>query len=96
MHYLDSPEQGLLVTPIFTKIVPRGGGTYICPEGIGKIARYLADHPEGVLPTGLSFTPSTYTGERNEEAPGYWSHLQEIKKCSDFVEMVKVTAQVRG
>lgn len=27
VHYLDSPEQALLVIPLFTDIVPEGGGT---------------------------------------------------------------------
>jgi len=59
----------------------------ICPDGIDLIAQYLAAHPEGVLPTGLSFTPSTSKFENNKDDPGYWSHLQEIKRCSKFVEM---------
>ena len=59
----------------------------ICPEGIDLIANYLAIHPEGVLPTGLSFTPSTSTAAKNEDHPGYWSHLKEIKRCQDFVEV---------
>jgi hypothetical protein len=50
VHYLDSPEQGLLVIPLFTDIVPGGGGTIICPEAIPKIAQWLHDHPEGVSP----------------------------------------------
>jgi len=29
VHYLDSPEQALLVTPLFTDIAPSGGGE--CP-----------------------------------------------------------------
>lgn len=49
-HYLDSPEQGLLVIPLFTEIKPSGGGTMICPAAIPKIAKELYDHPEGVSP----------------------------------------------
>ncbi|EEB98224.1 hypothetical protein MPER_02310, partial [Moniliophthora perniciosa FA553] len=87
VHYLDSPEQALLVIPIFSDIKPRGGGTFIAPEGIDLVARYLAKHPEGVLPTGLSFTPSTTTAPTYEEDPCYWSHLHEVKKCEHFVEV---------
>ncbi|EPQ51052.1 hypothetical protein GLOTRDRAFT_141198 [Gloeophyllum trabeum ATCC 11539] len=87
VHFLDSPEQALLVIPIFSEIKPRGGGTYICPDGIDLIANYLAAHPEGVLPTGLSFTPSTSTCEKHEDDPGYWSHLKEIQRCERFVEL---------
>lgn len=41
VHYLDSPEQALLVIPLFSDIKQRGGGTMICPEGIPFIARHL-------------------------------------------------------
>lgn len=44
-----------LVVPLFTDIKPQGGGTFIAPDSIGKIAGYLADHPEGVMPTGFDF-----------------------------------------
>lgn len=50
MHYLDSPEQALLVIPLWSDIVPNGGGTIICPAGIPIVAKYLYDHPEGVSP----------------------------------------------
>ncbi|KAF4623510.1 hypothetical protein D9613_001664 [Agrocybe pediades] len=87
IHYLDSPEQALLVIPIYSDIEPMGGGTMICPDGIDIIANYLAKHPEGVRVTPLSFTPSTSKFEDYKDDPGYWSHLNEIKKCSRFVEM---------
>jgi len=87
VHFLDSPEQALLVTPIFSDIQPRGGGTYLCPEGIPMIAKHLAAHPEGLLPTGLSFTPSTSTYDDPKQHPEYWFHPQEVKKCTHFVEM---------
>lgn len=50
VHYLDSPEQGLLVVPLFTDVPPRGGGTMIYPPGMREVARHLRDHPEGVSP----------------------------------------------
>ncbi|KAK5125094.1 hypothetical protein LTR85_000768 [Meristemomyces frigidus] len=50
VHYLDSPEQGLLVIPLFTDILPGGGGTMICPGAIPKLAEHLYNHPEGVSP----------------------------------------------
>ncbi|KAG6817601.1 hypothetical protein H0H87_006229 [Tephrocybe sp. NHM501043] len=79
--------QALLVIPIFSDIRPGGGGTVICPDGIPMIALYLAAHSEGVSPTGLSFTPSTSTFANPKDDPGYWSHLQEIKKCKKFIEV---------
>ncbi|KAG6866847.1 hypothetical protein C0991_008783 [Blastosporella zonata] len=59
----------------------------ISPDGITLIAQYLSVHPEGVLPTGLSFTPSTSSFADPKDDPGYWSHLREIKKCENFVEI---------
>lgn len=49
-HFLNSPEQGLLVLPLFSDIQPRGGGTIICPEGIKAIAQHLVrfNTPSGV------------------------------------------------
>jgi len=54
-QFLDSPEQALLTVPLFTNISPGGGGTMIAPESVGIIARYLADHPEGVMPRDFPF-----------------------------------------
>lgn len=50
VHFLDSPEQGLLVIPLFTDINRGGGGTMICPAAIPKMAKYLYEQPEGVSP----------------------------------------------
>ena len=52
-HFLDSPEQGLLTIVLWTEMHHRGGGTFIAPDSIGVVARYLAEHPEGVLPTEI-------------------------------------------
>lgn len=40
-HFLDSPEQALLVVPLFTDIPEKGGGTAICTDGIGAVAKHL-------------------------------------------------------
>lgn len=50
VHYLDSPEQGLLVIPLFTPIPPQGGGTALYPPGMRAVAAHLHAHPEGVSP----------------------------------------------
>eukprot|EP01051_Picozoa_sp_SAG22_P023898 SAG22_NODE_6373_length_865_cov_0.821149_1_plen_248_part_10 len=44
-HYLDSPEQALLVVPLFSDIAPRSGGTLLATDSIGVVARFLARHP---------------------------------------------------
>ncbi|KAJ6582530.1 hypothetical protein DFH09DRAFT_1260346 [Mycena vulgaris] len=50
IHFLDSPEQALLVIPIFSDIASGGGGTAICTDGIGAVARHLYNNPNGVTP----------------------------------------------
>jgi len=49
---LDSPEQGLLVVPIFSDILPQSGGTTIATDSIQVLARFLAQRPEGLHPDG--------------------------------------------
>ncbi|KAI0701564.1 hypothetical protein C8T65DRAFT_269524 [Cerioporus squamosus] len=103
VHFLDSPEQALLVIPLFSDIAPGGGATYIAPEGIELVARYLAGHPEGVVPARLSFVPSTFASLSDRpldaalvEAPGcdVWSHLEEVRRCTRFVELTGETGDV--
>jgi len=49
-HFLDSPEQALLVLMIWRDIEPRSGGTFYAPDSIPLVIRDLAKHPEGVEP----------------------------------------------
>ncbi|EMR68569.1 hypothetical protein UCREL1_4416 [Eutypa lata UCREL1] len=49
-HFLDSPEQALLVIPCWSDIEKNGGATWICDEGPKKIGQFLYDHPEGLNP----------------------------------------------
>jgi hypothetical protein len=49
-HFLDSPEQGLLGIPLLTDVLPRGGATFLAAGSVALVARFLAAHPEGVLP----------------------------------------------
>lgn len=82
VHYLDSPEQALLVIPLYSDIVPSGGGTMICPEAIPKVARHLHEHPEGLSPRMI---PRTHEDFRLETNRGWFSELAQ--SCSDFVEV---------
>ena len=50
LHFLDSPEQGLLGIPLFTDVLPQGGATFLAVDSVPVIARYLAAHPEGIGP----------------------------------------------
>lgn len=52
-HFLDSPEQGLLVFVNWTDVLFQGGATFIAEDSVGVVARYLAAHPEGVMPGEL-------------------------------------------
>ncbi|MBW3625509.1 MAG: hypothetical protein KY468_19100 [Armatimonadetes bacterium] len=54
-HFLDSPEQGLLVIPIFSDIEHRGGGTFLAVDSVPVVARFLRDRPEGVRPDEFRF-----------------------------------------
>lgn len=87
VHFLDSPEQALLVIPLFSDINPRGGGTYVCPDGIDMVARYLAAHSEGVVPVANALVSSTSTASDPKDDSSYFSHLQNVKTCSRFEEM---------
>ncbi|KAK0938134.1 hypothetical protein LTR48_000141 [Friedmanniomyces endolithicus] len=50
VHFLDSPEQALLVIPLFSDIKPKGGGTVLCTDGVGLVARLLHEQTNGCLP----------------------------------------------
>lgn len=82
VHYLDSPEQALLVITLFTDIVPGGGGTMICPEAIPKVARHLYEHPEGVSPR---MRPRGYEDFKTEKDLRFFA--ETAQSCSDFVEV---------
>ncbi|KAH0423328.1 hypothetical protein CcaCcLH18_12242 [Colletotrichum camelliae] len=83
VHYLDSAEQGLLVIPLFTDIVPGGGGTVICPEAIPKVAKHLYEHPDGVSPRMVPRNHPDFTAERNLN---WFNSL--AGSCGEFVEAV--------
>ncbi|KAL4984085.1 hypothetical protein BDW68DRAFT_23763 [Aspergillus falconensis] len=91
-HFLDSPEQALLVIPLFSDIEPRGGGTMICPEAMPLIARYLYEHPEGVSPY---MVPRSEAQSQNPDVePGLSFYKSLIEKCTDFHEMTGKTGDV--
>lgn len=82
VHYLDSPEQGLLVIPLFSDIVPGGGGTAICPEAIPKVANHLYSHPDGVSPRMVERGHPDFYKEKDLQ---WFNELAQ--SCSDFVEV---------
>ena len=52
-HFLDSPEQGLLVIVFWRDVTEDQGATYVAMDSIGPIAELLAAHPEGLEPSQL-------------------------------------------
>ncbi|KAK8060978.1 hypothetical protein PG996_010908 [Apiospora saccharicola] len=50
VHFLDSPEQALLVIPCWDDVGENAGATWICDEGPRRIGKLLYDHPEGLNP----------------------------------------------
>ena len=52
-HFLDSPEQALLVIVFWRDVVERQGPTYLAVDSIRGVAELLAAHPEGLEPGAL-------------------------------------------
>ena len=67
-HFLDSPEQGLLVFVNWTDVVHQGGPTYIATDSVPVIAKFLAEHPEGTLPKEFDFKELVGRCHQFEEA----------------------------
>ena len=64
-------------------MLENGGATYICPDGIDVVAKYLHDNPEGVTP---------YMAELGHEKPLYdfsWfcEQINDPLKCNLFQQM---------
>jgi ectoine hydroxylase-related dioxygenase (phytanoyl-CoA dioxygenase family) len=54
-HFLDSREQALLTIVLWSDMLHQGGGTFVAPDSVRVVARYLAEHPEGVNPKDFKF-----------------------------------------
>jgi hypothetical protein len=46
-QFLDTPDQALLVTVLFTDVLPGAGGTFIAADSAKHVARWFSQHPEG-------------------------------------------------
>lgn len=93
VHYLDSPEQALLVIPLWSDVVPGGGGTVICPAAIEVMARHLYAHPEGVSPR---MSPRAENPEFKQEAHGlkWFNEVAASMPDDAFVEATGVVGDV--
>lgn len=52
-HFLDSPEQGLLVIVFWRTVVERQGPTCVATDSIVPVACHLAERPEGLDPSEM-------------------------------------------
>lgn len=69
-HFLDSPEQALLTIVLWTDVAAQSGGTFLACDSVPIVARYLAEHPEGVAPNDFPFTEMKRQCHDFEEATG--------------------------
>lgn len=69
-HFLDSREQALLTIVLWSDMHHQGGGTFIAPDSVRLIARYLADHPEGLKPGEIPFNEIIQQCTQFEELTG--------------------------
>ena len=47
-HFLDSPEQALLIVAYWTDVDHKGGGTFVAPDSVTPVAHKLLEHTEGI------------------------------------------------
>lgn len=69
-HFLDSREQALLTIVLWSDMRHQGGGTFIAPDSVRAVARYLAAHPEGLPPGDFDYPALLAECGRFEELTG--------------------------
>jgi hypothetical protein len=69
-HFLDSPEQAMLTIVMWSAMRPQGGATFVSPDSVGVVARYMADHPEGIPADGWDAPALIAQCSRFEEVTG--------------------------
>jgi ectoine hydroxylase-related dioxygenase (phytanoyl-CoA dioxygenase family) len=75
-HFLDSREQALLPIVLWSDMLHQGGGTFVAPDSVRLMARFLASHPEGVKPSDFKFQEMIAQCHEFEEVTG---------KAGDFI-----------
>lgn len=99
-HFLDSGEQGLTVIVLFNDIVPRGGGTYIAPDGIKNVVRwYACDNVRYAWLRELRMTPRLYEhpegANQIPQDPDGSRTICSIQLCSQFVEVCSTRHDIK-
>jgi ectoine hydroxylase-related dioxygenase (phytanoyl-CoA dioxygenase family) len=69
-HFLDSREQALLTIVLWSDMLHQGGGTFVAPDSVRVMARYLYEHPEGVDPKDFKFQEMISECTQFEEITG--------------------------
>jgi hypothetical protein len=69
-HFLDSREQALLTVVLWSDMRHQGGGTFIAPDSVRVVARFLAEHPEGVKPGDFDYAALIGQCRQFEELTG--------------------------
>jgi len=81
-HFLDAENQALECLVLYSDVEERAGPTYIATDGIGKVAKWLLEHPEG------SEDMCDPEGSGNRIVP------QIVRECKDFVTLTGKTGDV--
>ena len=69
-HFLDSRDEALLTIVLWSDMLHQGGGTFIAPDSVRVLARYLYEHPEGVRPEDFDFQELVSRCTQFEEVTG--------------------------
>jgi Phytanoyl-CoA dioxygenase (PhyH) len=69
-HFLDSREQALLPIVLWSDMRHQGGGTFVAPDSVRLVARFLAERPAGVEPRDFPFRELIAQCGRFEEITG--------------------------
>lgn len=72
-HFMHSPEQGLLVVPIYSHILPKSGGTVVAADSLKPVAQLLRSNPQGLHPDSVQGAGYLIPGL--------------VEQCSDFREL---------
>jgi len=92
VHFLDSPEQALLVIPLWSDIPKKGGGTVISGDGIKHIAKHLYEHPEGVTPWMKSLNDPTHS--QSEGGDYFWGAMARDPSQTRDESFFEMTGEV--
>ena len=74
---MDSGDQSLTTIVFYNDIEPMAGGTFVAPDGIKHVVKWLYDHPEGA-----DTWPQDDTGART---------VCNAKELNNFIEVSEMS-----